>query len=559
MHHGKIVLLCGSCVSALLVLMTPTGAVGQGVIQGGAISAAAPTGSVRLQPPIRGTEAPGVDVPLGGSNEPAIAINPLDPNNIVIASLWEARISSDGGATWSASIPPPLPQTHFCDGDPSLSFDSQGRLFWTYLGRLFGTGAIDIFVSQLNPSTGAVLPGYPVNITELIGMAASAGFCNDKEWLAIDGSSTSPFTDRMYISWTEFSAFDRPVLTSMSSDQGLTWAPAVKVSTSGEGFTWPSHSAVAPNGDLYVAYHSQTGFTGGPEAGGNPTGTSGKIFVLRSTNGGVSFPQKNLAYAQGQADITFNVQSATGTIPQTSFWTQGSAQPWVLPDPFTPGAVYVVANDDPNNVHGLGDDADVYIVRSFNNGLTWSAQTKINSGPFGFFEVMPTAAIDKVTGNILVSWYSNASSLLNSDGNFLLDLFFAISSDQGSTFTTQSQINDLPFDPDLGAPQRFPGPPPTLRIGEYIGAAIANDEAHFIWTGNTSVGQQVFTDSLLIGPPPPPPPPCNDLTGDGVVNAVDLAGLLSAWGLSGIADLNNDGVVNSIDLATLLVSWGPCP
>lgn len=50
-----------------------------------------------------------------------------------------------------------------------------------------------------------------------------------------------------------------------------------------------------------------------------------------------------------------------------------------------------------------------------------------------------------------------------------------------------------------------------------------------------------------------------DLSGDGQINAVDLALLLGAWGGSGPADLTGDGVVNAADLAQLLGAWGPCP
>ncbi|TVQ32232.1 MAG: hypothetical protein EA376_06160 [Phycisphaeraceae bacterium] len=50
-----------------------------------------------------------------------------------------------------------------------------------------------------------------------------------------------------------------------------------------------------------------------------------------------------------------------------------------------------------------------------------------------------------------------------------------------------------------------------------------------------------------------------DINGDGVVNAQDLAILLSFWGTSEkSADLNDDGVVNAQDLAILLSWWGSC-
>ncbi|MEC9373537.1 MAG: hypothetical protein VYC34_06820 [Planctomycetota bacterium] len=49
-----------------------------------------------------------------------------------------------------------------------------------------------------------------------------------------------------------------------------------------------------------------------------------------------------------------------------------------------------------------------------------------------------------------------------------------------------------------------------------------------------------------------------DLTGDGFVNAADLATLLAVWGQDfPPADFNEDGVVNAADLATLLAEWTP--
>lgn len=52
-----------------------------------------------------------------------------------------------------------------------------------------------------------------------------------------------------------------------------------------------------------------------------------------------------------------------------------------------------------------------------------------------------------------------------------------------------------------------------------------------------------------------------DLTGDGLVNAFDLAILLGDWGPNPghPADLNDDGVINAADLALMLGSWGSCP
>jgi hypothetical protein len=479
-----------------------------GIVEEDVVSRPTPGGPVTAPGEMFDTEG-GVDVPLGGTNEPTVAVNPQRPNNIAVASLFELRVSTDNGATFSAPIPAQVPVGYRLGGDPSLAFDSQGRLFWTYLGIRNNNGNLEVFIAQVNPTTGTILDEYPVNVTVAAGFPASvATNNNDKEWLAADRFPESPFTDRLYVVWTRFDGVGGTfVHTTFSTDQGLTWSAALTVSAAGEGFVWPSHNATAPNGDVYVTYHSQPGF-----AGGAPNGTSGQAFVLRSTNGGESYPQKTTAYAPGAADITFNVQTAIRTLNRSVSWTQGSAQPWVLPDPINPDHRYVVAADDPTNRdHGAGfDDMDVFIVRSTNQGRTWSDPVRVNNGPRGTTQFFPTAAIDDLSQCLAVTWYDTRAGETNAAGHFLLDVFLRSSCDGGETFGPEVQINDEAFDPDVGAPQRFPGPPPTLRIGEYNGVAVLTGPtgfqgtvAHAVWTGNTfadsdPTGQQILFDSVVI-------------------------------------------------------------
>jgi hypothetical protein len=58
--------------------------------------------------------------------------------------------------------------------------------------------------------------------------------------------------------------------------------------------------------------------------------------------------------------------------------------------------------------------------------------------------------------------------------------------------------------------------------------------------------------------------PCPaDVTRNGVVDGVDLAAILGAWGTDGQnqfdCDIDNDGIVSGTDLAFVLGGWGPCP
>src|SRR5262245_961137 len=95
------------------------------------------TGDPDLGPADEGPSGATLNVGLVG-NEPTIAVNPLNPNNVIVAQFNNGaqtlKISLDGGNTFPISRNGVFPsgQTFF-QGDDSLAFDSQGRLFWSYL------------------------------------------------------------------------------------------------------------------------------------------------------------------------------------------------------------------------------------------------------------------------------------------------------------------------------------------------------------------------------------------------------------------------------------------
>ncbi len=65
----------------------------------------------------------------------------------------------------------------------------------------------------------------------------------------------------------------------------------------------------------------------------------------------------------------------------------------------------------------------------------------------------------------------------------------------------------------------------------------------------------------MMGWPFPPFDDCSaDITGDDIVDVLDLLDLLSAWGQTGDIpeDVNGDGIVDVLDLIALLGAWGPC-
>ena len=136
---------------------------------------------------------------------------------------------------------------------------------------------------------------------------------------------------------------------------------------------------------------------------------------------------------------------------------QGSAQPWVLPDPIHLNKVYVVAADDPTigSQGGGFDNIAVFIVRSTNQGLTGAPQLRVDIGAVGATQFFPTAAIDDASQCLSVTWYDTRTGATNAAGNFLLDVFLRRSYNGGLNFGPEVQLNDVPFNPELGAPTGF--------------------------------------------------------------------------------------------------------
>ena len=478
-----------------------------------------------------------VNIGLWGTNEPCLAVDPNNPLHVAIASAYQINVSTDGGHTFGPPVYAPAPPGWSTCGDSSVGYDSQGRLFWTYLGcRITG---LNVLLSQCDPTTGAVLPGYPVNVGASLGYSQNAG--NDKEWLGIDVYPGSPFRDRLYMVWTDV-LLTSTVLCAYSADQGKTWTGLRALSTPAEGFAWPPHITTAPNGNVYISYHTP-----------RSTGSAGRVFLCRSTNGGVTFPQKTQPYPAGRADVTFNVQASPATtIPKTDFWLQGNAQAYVMADPNLAGRIYVMATDDPDNNHSSGDASNIYLATSNDHGVTFGSPVRIDDGPGTTFAIMATAAIDPHTGAMLVHWYDNRLGALNSRGNYMLDVFARWSSDGGVTWSTSRQLNDQPFDPDLNAPCRFDcvAGPRTLRIGEYNGGGIAGETGFAAFCGNAPGGYQEtvfdrFTFDLypptIAHCPPDTTVECADACG---VPAAQLATWLSSFGASDSYDpaltLSND-------------------
>lgn len=288
----------------------------------GPFSLATPT--FLLTSPLDGTSvtAPNVtvnqDLAVAPQNETAIAVDPNNPNRLIagandyVTTTWTCTIagtpcsaigdgysgtyySNDGGATWccassldGSNIGTLIPGVEHlvggqydAGGDPSVAFDSHGNAYFAGLGfdRAAPPNAVTVSKGTFD-NKGKLTWGPPT----FINQTNAPAIIDDKEWIAVDSHPSSPFRDRVYVTFTRFifnpangRYVQSPIAVAVSSDGGQTFSdPQLIVGNVlyGQG----SHVTVGPDGTVYVFWDASTRLA-----------THDSIWVVKSSDGGLSW------------------------------------------------------------------------------------------------------------------------------------------------------------------------------------------------------------------------------------------------------------------------------
>jgi len=435
-------------------------------------------------------------------NETAIAVDPSNPL-VLIGGFNDYRLgtgfggqgvvtSSDGGATWTDRGMAIAMPTNFTNsgGDPGIAFDSNGRAYYCHLAS--GAGASNftrnngVFVAS--STNGGASWGTTVAVASNTWPATGTVPFEDKPFVAADEFPASPYTDRVYVSWTRFYDGNHPndgatgggdILFSRSTDNGATWSAPLSLTdstlqpgnggtgTAGTSFVQGSEPEVAANGDVYVCYRY-----------------GGRVDVSRSTDGGTTFAAPTQPFG-----TSFSSADVASPLPNETF--RVNAFPNIETDPTRPGNVYVVAANDPDG-KGVGSDGgDIIFSRSTDNGATWGATVTLNDDGLGKNQIFPWMAVDPITGNICVIWYDTRLDA----GNHDLDVFGTFSFDGGVNFTSNVRFTDNTFDPDTA---QFMG---NSFFGDYNGLAAGGNVFHALWTDASTGEQEIFYGSKNAGGP----------------------------------------------------------
>lgn len=277
-------------------------------------------------------------------NETAIAVNPGNPNQVIAASndyrlgdglAGGIAYSSDGGKHWQdGSLPVEFTQgSDFAGnpnarmywqggGDPSLAWDTRGNAYFAGLRFNRGLGTSDnpdfssaVYVHRSVGNGGASwdFPGTAAttSLSQFQPTTPAAGVpLDDKPYMTIDDSTSSPFRDRIYVTWTLFAADGTSyIYEAWSQDYGRTFSSPVLVSNNsdalcpqnytnqGIGVTTEngnncdvnqfSQPFTGSDGNLYVVFANYNTATVTNTAPGSDNRV--QVLLEKSTDGGGSF------------------------------------------------------------------------------------------------------------------------------------------------------------------------------------------------------------------------------------------------------------------------------
>lgn len=393
----------------------------------------------------------------GNPEEPSIFINPTNTNQIVAgANINKVYYSSDAGKTWSKGK---LESSYGVWGDPVILCDTAGTFYFFHLSYGKGSeGWLDRIVCQklsdLNSKTW----------TDGTFMGNSFLKDHDKHWVVND-----PKNNAIYSTWTVFDKYDSKktsdsshIYFSKSTDNGLTWSNQLRINLLGgdcidsDNTTEGAVPAVGPKGEVYVAWSNRS-----------------KIWFDRSFDGGKTWLDNDILVSEqvGGWDLEIPGINRCNGLPITVCD--------LSPSKYN-GTIYVNWTDQKNG----SDDTDVWLAKSTDQGLTWSAPVRVNDDGPGKHQFFTWMSIDQSTGYLYFVYYDRRRY----DDN-RTDVYMAVSKDGGQTFSN-FRISQSPFVPDAN-----------VFFGDYNNVSAHNGVVRPIWTrmdnGTTSVWTAIIDQTKV--------------------------------------------------------------
>jgi len=429
-----------------------------------------------IAPGLPGTNSP--DVPVTTSNstqsENSVFIDPDNPALILnsnnstpqpsTGSIYgaDALYSTDSAATWAGSYQGAGGGN---SGDPTTAINSSGRWFVGFINNNSGQSV------AYSDNQGATW-------TVKVAGNAPSGFGNllDKNHMWIDNSPSSPYNGNLYNAWTTFGGSnDSEIGTSRSTDDGNSWSSVVHISSAVNA---GSHNQgvnikTGPNGEVYAVWAIYDNWPSDEDA----------LAMARSMDGGATWEPayriiNNIKGIRNHA-VTQNMR--VNSFPSMAVDISNGPNR---------GDIYVVWTNvnTPGVNTGLG--VEVYLIKSEDEGLTWSTPVKVNSDPLGTGKqhYFPWIACDPSNGNIAIVFYDNRDV-----SSTQVEAWCAVSTDGAETFT-DFRVSDV---------ASTPSPIPNMAsgyMGDYLAIDARDGVVYPCWTDTRLGYAMTYVSPFLLTP-----------------------------------------------------------
>lgn len=389
--------------------------------------------------------------------EPSIYVDPKNTDRLIAGSnINNLFYSVDGGLSWTVST---LHSTTLgVWGDPCTIVDTAGHYYFFHLSWPQQGSWIDRIVCQKSTDGG-------VTWNEGTYMGLNGGKEQDKEWAVVDRTNNN-----IYVTWTQFDDYgssnpnDSSIIRfSKSVDGGETWSDAIRINKvagdciDSDNTVEGAVPAVGPNGEIYVSW-------AGPE---------GLVFD-RSLNQGETWLDEDIFVSDFPGGWDYDIPGIMrcNGLPVTVCDLSGGEYH---------GNIYINWTDQRNGT----DDTDVWLVKSTDDGDTWSNPVRINDDAPGKHQFFTWMTVDQVTGYLWFVWYDRRNY-----ENSNTDVYMAVSTDGGETFVN-FKVSESPFLPNAG-----------VFFGDYNNVTAHDNVVRPMWTrlnnGDLSVWTAIIDVDAVI-------------------------------------------------------------
>jgi hypothetical protein len=365
--------------------------------------------------------------------------------------------SVNGGVSWSNGFLPSItvnstpPGPYARVSDPAVAFDAKHST-WLIASLGIDSSASGIAVLVSRSLDGGLSWSGPVVV------ASTTGFY-DKSWIACDSTPTSSHYGNCYATWDDANNGDR-LLTSTSSDGGVTWGP--KLATKDNAAGLGGQPLVQPGGRVIVP--ALAAF-------------SNQILAYYSRNGGKKWKKSKVVSSLNDHGVAGNLR--TEPLPSAEIDASGK--------------VYVVWQDCRFRA---GCSSNDIVMSTSTDGKVWTSAVRIPIDPTNSTvdHFIPGIAVDRTSSGstarlaLTYYFYPNANC---TQSTCQLSVGFVSSIDGGATWSAPQtlagpmKVTDLP-NTSLG-----------FMVGDYISTSFSGANAVPVFAVAAPKNGSVFSEAMF--------------------------------------------------------------